>query len=363
MSKLTVNDIFILKFQDDVDSFPHRENYENLKNAINDNQDQIDAISTAASGNEVVNARDNADTLQDRLRQASKPQKNVVITGLETTEQGTPDMTVQVSIGYALVNGILTQKTSITNTGTVTAPTNKRWDVVVIESDNSITIVTGNDSNDRVLPAIAISQRPLAILNLLSGTTSLNDGVEITDASEMGCEVNRRWYWKIQDAVDSLDDRSNALIGGDVLIHRGDYYEEVDLSGKSNINLIFENSATIQRISNTARCLKSINTTGNEEDTIRIIGADLQGNGKAGSLELLKFEFTDNFLITQCKFDGNNSSSASFKNFVIDNCDGFKLSENFILNNSGEPDTAEYNIANSTFYITDDLLFIFSLIM
>jgi hypothetical protein len=328
MSTLNVSDIYEINFQEDVDSYPLRENFANIKSAINDNQSQINNISGAESTNEVVQARDYADSLKDRLNQASRNQKNVVISGLLTTEQGTPNMTVQVSSGYALVNGILNYKSSTTNTGTITAPTNKRWDVVVINSDNTISVVSGNDSNDRVLPAIASSQRPLAIIDLDSATASITNSL-ITDCSEMGCYVDQFWFWKIQDAVDSLDDRTNATEQGTIFIRKGDYYEEVDLTGISNVELNFERGAKIMRTSNTTRCLKSINTVSNETTGIKVIGGYLDGNSKAGSLELMKFEYTDAFVVNDFTFIGNASSSATYKNFVIDNCDGYKVTNLF----------------------------------
>ena len=57
MSKLTNNDIATIKRQSDVISRNLRENFANIKNALNDNQDQINLISTSASNAETVAAR------------------------------------------------------------------------------------------------------------------------------------------------------------------------------------------------------------------------------------------------------------------------------------------------------------------
>lgn len=236
--------------------------------------------------------------------------------------------------------------------GTITAPTNKRWDVVVIDSGNTISIVSGNDSNDRIFPAISISQRPIALIDMDSATATITDSL-ITDISKQGCITGNKWYFNIQDAVDSLNDRTQIIEQGNILIRKGDYYEEVDLIGKNNISLIFENGAKMYRVDDTTYCIKSINTVGNETVGIKIIGADLYGNGKAGAIELLKFDYTDEFMIKDCRFDSNNSSSATYKNFLIDNADNFKLNDNLILDNSGDIDYTTTNISNATNYMED----------
>jgi hypothetical protein len=351
MSTLTVNDIKVINFQDDVDSEPLRTNYENLKNAINDNQSQISAISTAASGNEVVLARDNADSLKDRLNNSEKPMGNVVVSGLQVTEQTVPNMTVQVSAGYAIVNGILCYKSASSNSNTVTAPTNERYDVVVINTDNTLTIVLGNDSADPVLPAIANSQRPLAILKLDSSTTSLNNGVEIIDASEQGCIVDNSWYWKIQEAIDTLDDRTNMTEQGTVIVRKGDYYEEISLNGISNVEIRCDNGVNIFRISDTNYCIKSINTVSNETTGNKIFGGYLKGNGKAGSLELLKFEYTDDFMINGTRFDAYENSAAStaaHPNFNINQCDKIRLENIMPYDVRGEVNNDTYIVQNTT---------------
>jgi hypothetical protein len=350
MSRLTDNDVYEIGFQDDVDSFPLRETFANIKAAHNDLETTVANITTAASGNEVVDARDYAATLQDRLQYASREQGNFVISGLIVTEQAVPDMTVQVSAGQAIVNGVLTVKMAVSNSSTVTAPVNKRFDVVVMNSDNTLSIVVGNDSNDRVLPAIASSQRPLAILDLDSATVSLNNGAEIIDSSVMGCYADGVWYWKIQQAIDSFDDRTNAVEQGFVYIKKGDYYEEVDLSGKSNVTLIFENGAKVYRISNTARAIKSINTVGNETVGIKIICADLYGNSKSGAFELMKFEYTDELSLLNCRCDGNSSASATYKNILINQCDRIIKRDLFLDDGSGNIDFSTMGLTNVTAY-------------
>lgn len=63
MSILTNNDITVVEFQDDVDSFPHRTNNSNIKNAVNDNQAQISAIVAPIAGNSIKNGTFDSDTI------------------------------------------------------------------------------------------------------------------------------------------------------------------------------------------------------------------------------------------------------------------------------------------------------------
>lgn len=160
-------------FQTAVRSSPVDENWVDIENGVNDLQTQIDGINTPASGSEVSNARDYHPSLRNRLRSASTGQGNIIITGGETTEQGTPDMTVAVAAGEAIVSGVACDWTA-QNSGTITAPTtNPRYDVVVINSDNSLSIVQGSEAASPVYPSIASTQRPLAILTLVVSQTSI----------------------------------------------------------------------------------------------------------------------------------------------------------------------------------------------
>ncbi len=144
-------------FQSAERSKPIRENEVAIENALNDQQAQIDAIITPASGSETVNARDYHTVLRDRLRSASKAQGNVIVTGGVVAEQTVPDMTVSVTAGEALVNGVAC-KWVLQNSGTITAPSvNPRFDVVVVNSDNTISIVAGLESTTPVLPDIFLT--------------------------------------------------------------------------------------------------------------------------------------------------------------------------------------------------------------
>lgn len=415
MAEITNADIDVIQFQDDVDSFPHRTNYANIKNRHNQLNATVNALSTAASGAEITASRPNHQSLKDRLDSDELGQINFIKTGGIVAERSTPVLSVKISALQAKVGGVDIRKgfgawarsgatitmteenhgrsngntidvdvssdiaaiplqeytiagvttdtftftgisagaTSGTTehasiTAAIAVPTNSRFDIVVINSDNTLSVVTGGDSTDPILPAIASTQRTLARIDMTSGLSVISN-TEIIDISTQGCDViGEGQFFKIQDAVDSLNDRTNSIEQGDIIIHKGDYYEEVDLTGKSNITLKFESGARIFRTADSVKCIKSINTGGNETTGIKIIGGDLRGNGKAGANELLRFEFTDEFIIDGCVFDGNASSTATNEDFLIDNCDKFRIINNFIDDYSDTTD-----ITNSIEFLED----------
>lgn len=308
-----------ITFHSDLVSKPVRDNFTDTENAINNLQDQIDALATPPAGTEVTNARDYHTVLRDRLRSDSLGRGNVLVSGGVVTAQGSPNMTVAISAGEAVIGGIAV-KWSGQNSGTITAPATGRYDVVVINSDSTISILSGNDSADKVLPDVASTQKAVAVITLSSATTSITNSL-IRDCSEQGVHANGHYFWKIQDAVDSLNDRTNELDEGEIVVHKGNYYEEVVLSAFSNVTIRYENGSKHYRPSATKRCIKSINTAGNEESFIKIIGGKFYGNSKSGAIENLRFEYTDYLSINNCFSDGNASASATYKDLFIKQCD------------------------------------------
>lgn len=388
MAEITNSDIFPPGIQDEADSIPLSDTFNNFKNRHNQLNTTVNGLSTAASGAEITAARPNHEALLDRLNDNFTNRDNHVLTGFEVIPRASgATMHVEVTAGKALVGGVTVRKgflswsrvtTTITvteenhgrsngntivvkvssdtgplalgeytiasvttNTYTVTgvdtgatsgtaeaatligpftAPTNSQYDVVSVSSSNSISAASGNDSTDPVLPAVAITQRPLARIDLASSTTTLTNA-EIEDISYQGCVANGYWFFTIQAAVDSLNDRSNSTGFGQVDIYPGKYYEEVTLTGLSDITLNYKNGARHFRTSNTTQCIKSVNTVSNEENRIKVINGDFRGNSKAGTLELIDLAFTDNVNIEGCFFDGNASSTATNKNLDISDCD------------------------------------------
>jgi hypothetical protein len=211
--------------QSDVVSKPIRENFNEIQTAINDNQTQISALSTAASGAEVSGARPYHTDLKSRLDSIRNGQYPYVKSGFAVTESSPAAMTVDVAAGEASVNGVDVRKSTSSTSGTITAPTtNNRFDVVVISSDNTISVVTGSESATPVLPVISASQKALGIIALTPSTTSITNSI-ITDARSQGCVYWKSgiqsYKWKIQDAIDALS------TGGNIYVGPGSYYEDL----------------------------------------------------------------------------------------------------------------------------------------
>ncbi len=326
MSVLTNAEIKNIQFQAGVYSRPLRTNFENIKNAHNDLEARVSALATPPVGSEVTDARDYATVLRDRLQQASKPIGNVVIDGLTVSADSPPNLTVDISAGDALVNGVYCYKSGVTTTANISTPSTvgtSRYSIVVMNSDNSISVVSGSDhASDPVLPAIAISQRPLAIISLAYGQTTISTG-DIKICKSQGCilednTITTKWYFRINDAITDATDGAKITVGA------GHYYEEINLSGKSNLELDL-GKAIIYRPTASSYALKSINTVGNEESNITVYGGDLRGNSKAGAYSLVHLRYTDYLVMNGFKTDANTNSTATYKEIDIDVCDNCRL--------------------------------------
>lgn len=160
-------------FQTSLRSKPIRENFTDIENGVNDLQAQIDALATPPAGTEVTNARDYHSILRDRLRSGFQVFPRYMVSGGAVTQTGGGNMTVTVAAGEAVIEGIgLIWAGAVS--GTITAPsTNPRWDTVVINSDNTLSIVSGSEAASPVLPTIASTQKKLAHIYLLTSTTSI----------------------------------------------------------------------------------------------------------------------------------------------------------------------------------------------
>ena len=169
-----------ITFHSDLVSKPVRDNFTDTENAINNLQDQIDLLTTTPGGTEVTNARDYHTVLRDRLRSDSLGRGNVLVSGgVVTQHAGTPNMTVDITAGEAVVGGIAV-KWSAQTSGTITAPvSNTRLDYVVVNSDSSISVVAGTSAASPAFPSVASTQIVVAALVVKSTTTSLNNGVEV----------------------------------------------------------------------------------------------------------------------------------------------------------------------------------------
>ncbi|MBW1784519.1 MAG: hypothetical protein JRL30_27720 [Deltaproteobacteria bacterium] len=167
MSEILEGEIRIIEFQQDVDSYPLRENFENLKNAINDNQNQINNSLTPPAGSEVTDARDNMAVLQDRIRAQGLIHDGIISWGAVTPDADTTKVGISECVG--IINGIGVKITAgISASLTAAAAGQHRLDLVVANSGNTFSILTGAESADTgsglttVFPAV--SQKPLAVV-------------------------------------------------------------------------------------------------------------------------------------------------------------------------------------------------------
>jgi hypothetical protein len=310
-----------ITFQDFLRSKPVRNNFTDIENEFNALRAEFQAAvpSTAA---EVVNARDNMDDLQDNIH-LRKVYQGFWNTGGVVSPNGAGNNTVRVTAGSAIVNGVGVDWTSATS-GTVSVPTTHRNDVVAINSNGTLTVESGGDGATAPMPDLSATQRPLYHLWLPTETPLTINTNNVFDIRTQGAYVKGQYFFKIQDAIDF------ASTGAEIIIEAGRYYEELDLAGKNNIHLNFKRGSTLYRPGGSSYAIKNINTAGNETVGTKITGASIKGNSKGGAFELLKFRYADDFTINDCVFDANASSTASKKAFVLEQCDGWKINNNWL---------------------------------
>ena len=177
--KLTASDISEITRQADVLSKPLRDNFTNLKNKVNETIDDLAAVAIGTTNAETTAARPYHTNLKERLDSNWSGRYNYLKSGGTVTAQSPADMTVAVAAGEAKINGI-DVKWAGQNSGTITAPgSNTRIDLVVANSDNTISVVTGAAAGTPVFPSKATTQIVLAALLVKSSTTSLVIGTEI----------------------------------------------------------------------------------------------------------------------------------------------------------------------------------------
>ena len=87
-----------------------RENFAEIESAINNLQWQINQGVIPSGASEVVNARNYADTLSDRLDNVLALMPNAVIEGGEVVESPVPDMGLMVYATMAIINGIIVKR-------------------------------------------------------------------------------------------------------------------------------------------------------------------------------------------------------------------------------------------------------------
>ena len=316
-------------FQDLIRSKTVRTALQELQETQNTIIDEIN-VAIASTASEVTNARDGLSTLQENIN-IRRVSNTGVSTGGIVTAQTTPDETVLLSAGSCInPNGYGIEWSAQTSASIGTAT--NRWDVATINQSGILSIISGSDTAADVLPSLANTFQPIAILHITDTTGPTIANTDIYDARYQGARTNNKWFWSIQDAVNDL----SSTLGGVVDINPGHYFEEVDLTGKNNIELNYKKGAFHYKGSDNISCIRSSNSSGTETNNIKITGGYFKGQGK-GVEPIIKLNYTDSFILDSVTSDGDLIGA---NNMEITNCDNFILSQNLWFNSSG---TLDYN--------------------
>ncbi|RLC76478.1 MAG: hypothetical protein DRJ03_28590, partial [Chloroflexi bacterium] len=99
-----------------------------------------------------------------------------VLSGLQVTENSTPDMSVLVAAGSCIVNGTEITKTTSTNVSISAADdTNPRWDIITINDAGTIAATAGTPAADPVPPALPANNILLALVYVAAGVTQITN--------------------------------------------------------------------------------------------------------------------------------------------------------------------------------------------
>jgi len=390
MSELLDDQIAVVDRRGNVTSKQLRENFENIKNAHNSERTARLAMTTPPAGSEVTDARGGEDALDTRLAQHINAYGNKHITGFAVEEQDTPDLTVKISAGRAVVGGNVVNrgynrtvtvsgslatitdkahglstadKVYVTVTGngtylalgehtitkidddtftvpssagspsdftcnfsryspTISKPSNpdSRYDVFVVNSAYEVERIVGVEGTAPTMPVLSETQVPIAFMKIAYNTTTITDAI-LTECIGQGVtDQDGNWSFTIQDAVDALP-----ATGGTLTISEGQYHENVDLVGLSNIRLIGVNKPTLNLVQGETTAIQMINTVGTPQDNILISGLIINGGAVTGATSLIGIEYTNNVTITDIKSDGNVNSSSGAGYIIVnmDDCSNF----------------------------------------
>jgi hypothetical protein len=313
-------DLNRIQFQNTLRSKQVDDNFQNIQTEFNALRSQY--LGTASStASEIVDARDGMTALEDNihLRNIYPGFHN---TGGVVTASG--NNIVSISAGSAIVNGVGTEWTAASS-ATIGAATTGRKDIVQINSAGTLSIAQGTDGATAPLPTLDNTKRPLYMITVDTASPQVITAGRITDVRRQGCYANGKYFFAIQDAVDFVS-------RGEIRVMPGEYYEEVDLSGKSNIKLLGDPGVNLYRPGGSNYGMKCVNSGGNESENLLIEGFNFKGNSKGGDFQNLRMTYTDKFTLRNCSFDGNSSSSSTMKDFLFSNCDEFHLYENNYVN-------------------------------
>ena len=118
MSKITDGQIFNIDFQDDVESYPLRKNFNTLKNSHNELVDTVSAASIGTTNAETTAARPYHTSLKDRLDSISDTRICYVKSGGVVSINGIDPQKVDITEVECRVNNVDT-KTAATTSDTI----------------------------------------------------------------------------------------------------------------------------------------------------------------------------------------------------------------------------------------------------
>jgi hypothetical protein len=342
-SNLNLNNI---NYQDNLRSKPIRQNFTDIENNYNALRSEVNA-SIASTASEITSARDGFDALQDNIH-ARSIYGNGVSTGGVITASGSNSIYVSTGAGIC-PNGVGVSWDGATS-NTLSSITKERYVVAVINSDNTLSLELGATADDPFYPAITRTQRPIGTFLQATGSPVVINQSDVIDARRQGALGNNKWFFLIQDAVNSISD----TIGGLIEVGAGKYVEDVNLTDKNNLIINFESNADIYRVNATASCIKSVNTAGSISENLEINGGSLFGNNATGSVPLLDFDYNDKYIINGMIFNGNGSALNTYKNFDVNSCNDFVMKNIRTYNSTGDTTDKNYRFKNSKDFLFDN---------
>jgi len=109
--------------------------------------------------------KDNSDTYSEFTR---------LIEGCDLTEQGTPDLTAELSAGVVQIDGSFYDVSANTATFTNADGSNPRWDIVSINTSGVIVVTAGTAASSPVMPAIPSNECVVAAVYRGTSDNTIN---------------------------------------------------------------------------------------------------------------------------------------------------------------------------------------------
>ena len=216
-------------FQEDINSFPHRDNYRKVADVGSGHASDIEALTTASSGSEVSAARDDQADLATAIRKGDEIGGDAVnenvLNDFLVKQSGTPDENVTIDTGDAIING---RKVRVASTQTATpvnftAVSKERIDVVHMGSSGTVGVTTGTEVT--LGAGTAEAERPpdntviLAFLFLRSGAANPSpfkpEDIRDTDnGTESFIILNNERFFVQRDRTDAHRHPANLVLNG-----------------------------------------------------------------------------------------------------------------------------------------------------